>query len=101
MNQNLFIFIFCIVLVSCTEIDRAKTVQITPKSAAEIISSHDPLLYQVDTSNYQENDSIYSLLFIDPDIVRNAFHFFLEHKTAFYLFQKKKNNLSQLGQRIL
>ena len=82
MNQNLFIFIFCIVLVSCTEIDRAKTVQITPKSAAEIISSHDPLLYQVDTLNYQENDSIYSLLFIDPDIVNDPN---LDHVTTITL----------------
>lgn len=87
MNQNLFIFICCIVLGSCTKIDRATSVQITPDSAAEMISSQDPLLHQLDTTTHQENDSIYSLLFVEPDIVHNEFHFFLEHKTAFYLFQ--------------
>lgn len=90
MNQNIFIFIFCIVLVSCTKIDRATTLQITSESATEMISSQDPRFYQVDTTTNEENDSIYSLLTVEPDIYRNAFHFFLEHKTAFYLFQGKK-----------
>ena len=90
MKKLISIFIFCLVLGSCTKIDIATLVQITPESAAEIISSQDPLLYQVDTSTHQENDSIYSLLFVEPDIVHNEFHFFLEHKKAFYLFQGKK-----------
>mgnify|MGYP001251600467 FL=1 len=89
MNQNIFIIILSVVLVSCTKIDHATMLQITPESAAEIISSQDPLLFKVDTITHQENDSIYSLLFVEPDIVNNEFHFFLEHNKAFYLFQKK------------
>ena len=90
MKKLIFIFIFCLVLGSCTKIDRASLVQITPESAAEIISLQNPLLYQLDTTIHQENDSIYSLLFVEPNIIHNEFHFFLKHKTAFYLFQKKK-----------
>ena len=90
MNQNSFIIILSVVLVSCTKIDHATTLQITSESAAEIISSQDPLLFQLDTTAHQENDSIFSLLFVEPDIIYNEFHFFLEHKKAFYLFQEKK-----------
>ena len=90
MNQNIFIIILSVVLVSCTKIDHTTTLQITSESAAEIISSQDPQLFQVDTTAHQENDSIFSLLFVEPDIIYNEFHFFLEHKKAFYLFQGKK-----------
>jgi len=90
MNQNLFIFIFCIVLGSCTKSDRTYSVQITPESAAKIIFSEEPSTFQLDTTMYQQNDSIYSLLILEPELVQNEFHFFLKHKTEFYLFQRKK-----------
>ena len=89
MKKLISIFIFCLVLGSCTKIDRATSVQITPESAAEIISSQDPLLYQ-ETPPPIKKMTASTLCYLLSRISFIMSFTFLEHKKAFYLFQGKK-----------
>ena len=97
MRSIVFILLICIAFLSCGKNSDPHLVNITSGSALKIISEERLSGFQLDSVIYQEKDSIYSLLFLDPEIDQNVFGFFLKHKISFYVFQKNKmiyHNLS-------